>query len=83
VLDPITLTFPSRGQLGIHWQSMEACLSAALEETREHASAQGFLRRFGMPGVGACRPERVADPHQEPIASWETSEAVLVAQEPL
>ena len=36
---------------------MEACLSAALEATREHASARGFLRRFGMPGVGACRPE--------------------------
>jgi len=83
VLDPITLTFPSRGQLGIHWQSMEACLSAALEATREHASAQGFLRRFGIPGVGACRPERVADPHQEPAASSEASEAVLVAQEPL
>ncbi|HEV2663207.1 MAG TPA: transposase, partial [Ktedonobacteraceae bacterium] len=51
VLDPIRLTFPSRGQLGIHWHSMEACLSAALEATREHASAQGFLRRFGIPGV--------------------------------
>ena len=62
---------------------MEACLSAALEATREHASAQGFLRRFGIPGVRACRPERFADPHQEPIASWEASEAVLVAQEPL
>ncbi|HEX6480168.1 MAG TPA: transposase [Ktedonobacteraceae bacterium] len=83
VLDPIRLTFPSRGQLGIHWQSMEACLSAALEATREHASAQGFLRRFGIPGVGACRPERFADPHQEPAAFWEASEAVLVAQEPL
>ncbi len=83
VLDPIRLSFPSRGQLGIHWQSMEACLSAALEATREHASAQGFLRRFGIPGVGACRPERFADPHQEPGASWEASEAVLVAQEPL
>ena len=83
VLDPIRLTFPSRGQLGMHWQSMEACLSAALEATREHASAQGFLRRFGIPGVGACRPEGFADPHQEPIASWEASEAVLVAQEPL
>ncbi len=33
--------------------------------------------------VGACRPERFADPHQEPVASWEASEAVLVAQEPL
>jgi len=83
VLDPIRLSFPSRGQLGIHWQSMEACLSAALEATREHASAQGFLRRFGIPGVGACRPARFADPHQEPVASWEASEAVLVAQEPL
>ena len=28
VLDPIRLSFPSRGQLGMHWQSMEACLSA-------------------------------------------------------
>jgi hypothetical protein len=83
VLDPIRLTFPSRGQLGIHWQSMEACLSAALEETREHASARGFLRRFGIPGVGACRPERFADPQQEPAASSEESEALLVAQEPL
>ena len=42
VLDPIRLTFPSRGQLDIHWQSMEACLTAALEETRQHASAQGL-----------------------------------------
>ena len=83
VLDPIRLTFPSRGQLCIHWQSMEACLLAALEETREHASAQGFLRRFGIPGVGACRSERFADPHQEPFASYEASEAVLVTQEPL
>jgi hypothetical protein len=82
-LDPIRLTFPSRGQLCIHWQSMEACLLAALEVTREHASAQGFLRRFGIPGVGACRPERFADPHQEPLVSSEASEAVLVAQEPL
>jgi hypothetical protein len=77
------MSFPSRGQLGIHWQSMAMCLSAALEATREHASAQGLLRRFGIPGVGACRPERFADPHQEPIASWKASEAVLVAQEPL
>ncbi len=69
VLDPIRLTFPSRGQLGMHWQSMEACLSAALEATREHASAQGFLRRFGMPGVRACRPARLADPQQESVAS--------------
>src|SRR6266568_1864764 len=83
VLDPIRLTFPSRGQLDIHWQSMEACLSAALEATREHASAQGFLRRFGIPGVRACRPERLADPQQEPTASSEVSEALLVAQEPL
>ena len=83
LLDPIRLTFPSRGQLGIHWQSMEACLSAALEATREHASAQGFLRRFGIPGVGACRPECFADPQQEPVASSEESEALLVAQEPL
>ncbi len=67
VLDPIRLTFPSGGQLGIHWQSMEACLSAALEETREHASAQGFLRRFGIPGVGACRPERLVCSAQEPL----------------
>src|SRR5215467_1458153 len=81
-LDPIKLTFLSRGQLGIHWQSMEACLSAALEETREHASARGFLRRFGIPGVGACWPERLADPHQEPTASSEGSEALLVAQDP-
>jgi transposase len=64
VLDPIRLTFPSRGQLGIHWQSMEACLSAALEATREHASAQGFLRRFGMPGVGACRPAVLSARHK-------------------
>ena len=83
VLDPIRLTFPSRGQLDIHWQSMEACLSAALEATREHASAQGFLRRFGIPGVGACRPERLADPQQESAAFSEVSEALLVAQEPL
>ncbi len=82
VLDPFRLTFPSRGQLCIHWQSMEACLSAALEATREHASAQGSLRRFGIPGARACRSERFADPHQEPFASYEASEAVLVAQEP-
>jgi transposase len=82
-LDPLRLTFPSRGQLYIHWQSMEACLSAALEETRQHASAQGFLRRFGIPGGRACRPECFADTHQEPVASQEVSEAVLVAQEPL
>jgi len=69
--------------LGIHWQSMEACLSASQEATREHASAQGFLRRFGIPGVRACRPERFADPHQESVASWEAAEAALVAQEPL
>jgi hypothetical protein len=62
---------------------MEACLLAAQDSTREHASTQGFLRRFGIPGVRACRPERFADPHQEPVASWEASEAVLVAQEPL
>jgi len=58
-------------------------LSAALEATREHASAQGFLRRFGIPGVGACRPELFADPHLEPVTSSEEAEAVLVAQEPL
>jgi hypothetical protein len=83
LLDPIRLTFPSRGQLGIHWQSMEACLSAALEESREHASAQGFLRRFGIPGARACRPERLADPQQEPTAFSAVSEALLVGQEPL
>lgn len=70
VLDPIRLIFPSRGHLNMHWQSMEACLSAALEETREHASARGFLRRFGIPGVGACRPERFAHPQQESAASF-------------
>ncbi len=64
VLDPIRLTFPSRGQLDIHWQSMEACLSAALEETQQHASAQGILRRFGIPGVRACRPAVLAAQHQ-------------------
>ncbi len=64
VLDPIRLTFPSRGQLGIHWQSMEACLSAALEDTREHASARGLLRRFGIPGVGACRPAVLSAQHK-------------------
>ena len=62
---------------------MEACLSTALEATREHASAQGFLRRFGIPGVRACRPEFLADPQQELAASSEGSEALLVAQEPL
>ncbi len=64
VLDPIRLTFPSRGQLKSNWQSMEACLSAALEETRQHASAQGLLRRFGMPGVGACRPAVLSAQHK-------------------
>jgi hypothetical protein len=38
---------------------------------------------FGIPEVGACRPERFADPQQEPAASFEVSEALLVAQEPL
>jgi len=46
------------------WQSMEACLSAALEATREHASARGFLRRFGIPGVGACRPVVLSARHK-------------------
>ncbi len=64
VLDPIRLTFPSRGQLKSNWQSMEACLSAALEETRQHASAQGLLRRFGIPGVGACRPAVLSAQHK-------------------
>jgi transposase len=63
-LDPIRLSFPSRGQLSIHWQSMEACLQAALEDTRQHASAQGILRRFGIPGVGACRPEVLPAQHK-------------------
>jgi hypothetical protein len=47
------------------------------------ADCRGFLLRFGIPGVGACRPERLADPQQEPAASSEESEALLVAQEPL
>jgi hypothetical protein len=47
-----------------NWQSMEACLSAALEETRQHASAQGLLRRFGIPGVGACRPAVLSAQHK-------------------
>jgi hypothetical protein len=64
VLDPIRLTFPSRGQLGIHWQSMEACLQAALEDTQQHASAQGLPRRFGIPGARACRPAVLADQHK-------------------
>ena len=64
VLDPIRLTFPSRGQLDIHWQSMEACLSAALEETQQHASAQGLLRRFGISGGRACRPAVLSAQHK-------------------
>ena len=70
------------------YQETRRCLATserklAAQATREHASAQGFLRRFGIPGVEACRPARFADPHQEPVASWEASEAVLVAQDPL
>jgi transposase len=63
-LDPTRLLFPSRGQLSIHWQSMEACLSAALEDTQQHASAQDILHHFGIPGVRACRPAVLADQHQ-------------------
>ncbi len=62
---------------------METRLRVALQDVQQQASAQGFLRRLGIPRAGACWPERLADPHQEPAASSEESEALLVAQEPL
>ena len=72
-----------REHLQARWSGVETRLRAALQDMQQHASAQGFLRRLGIPRAGACRPERVADPQQEPAASSEESEAMLVAQEPL
>ncbi len=69
---PLQVNAQQAARLHAHFECARQFYNALLAEAMKR-----------LTGVGACRPERFADPHQEPVAFWEASEAVLVAQEPL